>query len=166
MEERGVQPQDRERLYELLMIGASTVVPVEAAERLVFQAVSLRDWLIEYKFMRFHGGAIGPYVATHFDEAIERIRDLSKDGRLFSEFGPGKSERAVLYVAASLSGGVNIQTLRYFVSDLNADHARLTAEALMYAAGYMDGIADPVGNEPEGRGTGPNSLSYDKRIMG
>lgn len=151
-------------LYKLLMEGASGVMQVEAAERLVFFVPTLRTWLIDNGFMRLHGEGAECYAATQFDEAIERLRELSLDGRQFGEFGPGKSERAVFYAAAALSGKASVGTLRNFMPDLEAEHARLVAEAMLYAAGYMDGAADPWANEIEGPGTGPNAAAYESRL--
>lgn len=157
-------PGDPDELYELLMRGAGTVWQVEAAVRLSFEALELRRWLIGNGYVRWFDGPGGPYLGVAFDEAVDRVHELSRDGRLFAGSGPGKSERAVLTVAASLSGQTDVGTLRHFMPDLDAEHARLVAEAMMYAAGWMDGAADPFANEVDGPGTGPNAVAHDARI--
>jgi hypothetical protein len=82
-------------------------------------------------------------------------------GRTFeSEFQPGRSGRAVLWLAASLGGVSQADPLRYFVEDLTPEHAKLCAEALMYAAGWMDGRADPRGGFPQGE-FGPRTNQFD-----
>lgn len=77
--------------------------------------------------------------------------------------GPEPSEANVLWVAASL-WGEDVGSLRYAVEDLDACHAQRVAEAVMYAAGYMDGVADPLACEAEGPGTGPNAVAHEKRV--
>ncbi|SEL54039.1 hypothetical protein SAMN05414137_109325 [Streptacidiphilus jiangxiensis] len=163
--ESGDLPEDPDELYRLLMRGASTVWQVEAAERLIFQVGTLRQWLVGNGFIRLEGDRPRPWASTHFDEALAKVLELSRDGRAFEATGPGRSERAVLLVAAGLSGQARIDTLRHFMPDLEEDHARLVAEAMMYAAGLMDGAADPTAHEADGPGTGPNARAHERRIL-
>lgn len=163
--------QDPDELYRLLMRGAGTIPQLEAAHRLVFQVDRLCSWLISsgcisQERLDLDDGRSLPYAAVRFDAAEKRVRELSRDGRLLAEYGPGKSERAALLVAAALSGQTSVGTLRDVMPDLNQDHARLVAEAMMYAAGWMDGAADPMAFEVDGPGTGPNAVAHDRRIDG
>ncbi|MFE3247036.1 hypothetical protein, partial [Kitasatospora indigofera] len=72
---------------------------------------------------------------------------------------------AVLTVAANLAGKDNY-SLRNTLYDLDEDHMRLVVEAMMYAAGYLDGSADPWGNEDPSteRGWGTNSRAREERL--
>lgn len=160
----GEIPADIDRLEALLLRGASTVYAVEAAERLVVRVEGLRVWLIRNGFLRVHHDSTGRLcAATDFAQAYAETIELQRSGgdRALAASGLNESEWSVLGVAANLSGTVRT-SLRYSVHDIDADHARLAAEAVLYAMGYMDAIIDVTGNEVDG--LGPNGADYERRL--
>lgn len=165
-ENKAPLPQDGSELYKLIMRGASPFWQVEAAARLVFQVETLRGWLLSNGFIERCEGQSRPYARILFSEALDRVGELNKSGRDFDAYGPGESERAVLLVAVSLVGDSQVGTLRHFMPDLEEDHAQLVAEAMMYAAGFMDATVDPWGNSPGLPGTGPNAVEHKNRNLG
>ncbi len=159
-------PEDPHELYRLLLRGASTVWQLEAAEILVFKVKTLRDWLIRNHFIKKCNDQIRPYASTDFRAALDRADELPRDEDASNASWLGVSERAVLCVASSLSGQVQVGTLRQVMTDLEEEHAQFVAEAMMYAAGFMDATADPDGNEPGPPGSGPNAIAHERRILG
>jgi hypothetical protein len=157
-----IQSLDENELYERLMRSASFVWQCEAAVRLVFKTTALRQWLIERRFV-VSGVLNGlPIAEIMFAEACAHIRSLSASAGRREAEGPERSEANVLWVAASL-WGEDVGSLGYAVEELDAGHAQRVAEAVMYAAGYMDGKADPLAGDAEGPGTGPNAVAHEKR---
>ncbi|WP_328912231.1 MULTISPECIES: hypothetical protein [unclassified Streptomyces] len=137
---------------------------MEAAERLVLRVEGLRLWLVKHGFMRMHRDSAGRlYAATDFDRAYAEAIEMQRsggDGALAAS-GLNTSEWSVLGIAANLSGKVG-NSLRYSVHNIDADHASLAAEAVLYAMGYMDATIDVVGNEVDG--IGPNGVDYERRL--
>lgn len=152
-------PGDPHELYKLLMRGASTLWPVEAAERLIFHTESLRQWLVENNFIRACVFDERVAASTHFDEAL-----AAWDRRPNAQSSEYSSDYAVLRCAASLAGKLRID-LRSTLEYLDERSAKLVAEAVMYAAGFMDGEANPVANDgPHGQ-SGPNWADHERRIV-
>ncbi|WP_162257850.1 hypothetical protein [Kitasatospora sp. Root107] len=161
-----VMPQDgeHERLYELAMRGTSCLIPVEAAVWLVFQVEELRDWLVGNGFVPMVERPDSAYAVVDFARALETLWEPRQAGRESLQDGLSESSKGVLIAAANLSG-LSTDPLRHSIQALEYDEARLVAQAVMYAAGFMDGSADPFGNEVpnDGTGAGPHAAAHEKR---
>ncbi|WP_030273677.1 hypothetical protein [Streptomyces sp. NRRL B-24484] len=155
---------EREDLYEPLMRGACTVAQVEAAYRLVFQVEPLWEWLLERGFVELCSRERYDLLEVKLASALDHVW-RNRDLPVLDAGASGTSARAVLTVAANLAGKDHT-SLRNTLYDLDEDHMRPVAEAMMYAAGFLDGSADPWGNEDPGaeRGWGPNSLAREERL--
>ncbi|MFE3113895.1 hypothetical protein ACFXG8_40470 [Kitasatospora indigofera] len=155
---------DREDLYEPLMRGACTIAQVEAAYRLVFQVEPLWDWLLQRGFIELSSDERYDCLEVRLQAALEHVRE-KREAPVLEAGSSGKSASAVLTVAANLAGKDNY-SLRNTLYDLDEDHMRLVVEAMMYAAGYLDGSADPWGNEDPSteRGWGTNSRAREERL--
>ncbi|MER8184906.1 hypothetical protein [Kitasatospora sp. NPDC094015] len=148
-------------LYELLMNSAALKPQMEAARRLIFNSLRVREWMIENGFVDLVEKPDGRCAVILLDRAMEYV-----DGCIARHEGiPGltRSEYAVICVAANISGART--SLRYILPDLDRADMEAVAEAMMYAAGFMDGLADAAGNEPaDGSELGPNSADFDRRL--
>lgn len=156
-------PEDLAELYEWFMRGGGPVIELCAAIDLVFRAEGLRRWLISNGLVEVSIHEGWPMAEVNFRAAVERVKEISKREQDFMALGPGERSRGILWVAASLTGQVEIGSLRHYVMDLEAPDAKLVAEAMMYAAGCLDGTADPFGDAPNGPGTGPKSEAFERR---
>ncbi|MFJ4678555.1 hypothetical protein [Kitasatospora sp. NPDC088783] len=162
MERANRLPEDPTELEQLLMRGASTVRQVEAAERLVLRVPQLRAWLIERGFLAVRRQGDFVYASTYFEEAVDAAVEILRGGhQALADTGLTMSGFSVLGVAANLSGQVQ-NSLRYAAHTIDDDDAKLVAEAVLYALGYMDATVDVHGNEVDG--WGPNSLAYEERL--
>ncbi|MDI5971922.1 hypothetical protein POF50_021730 [Streptomyces sp. SL13] len=153
---------DEGELYERMMRSAGPIPPCGAAVRLVFLTPALRVWLMNHGLVRADM-VDGRHVAVvSFADAFELFKDFYGRSMLQEKEGIGDSEVSVLWIAASL-WGVDVGTLRHVMTGLEKDHAGLAAEAMMYAAGFMDNSADPESGEVDGYATGPLAMAHEER---
>jgi hypothetical protein len=151
---------DEEELHRRFIRGAVPLPAVTAAVDLVFRARAVREWLVANGCVAEREERGRPVVKVDFKRAVSLVLEMVSAGTFESGFQPGRSGRAVLWLAASLGGVSQADPLRYFVEDLTPADAKVCAEAVMYAAGWMDGVADPRGGVPEGE-LGPRSEQFD-----
>ncbi|WP_042388413.1 hypothetical protein [Streptacidiphilus melanogenes] len=154
-------PTDEAELYRAFLRGAVPFRPYSAAVDLVFRVPELRQWMIDGGFAYLREDKERPTAEIDFKAATDRVREAVASGSFESEFPPGDSCRAALWLAASLAGVPHLDPLRFFVEALSADHAKLCAEAVMYAADFMDGTADPSGGLDD-ESMGPREELFDK----
>ncbi|WP_282204959.1 hypothetical protein [Kitasatospora fiedleri] len=144
----------REDLYEPLMRAVCPSSQGEAAFRLVYRVEPLWEWLLSHGFIELKSREHYDLVDIDLRSALARMRE---DGGSSGSEGSGPeidgSSRAVLAVAANLAGSDH-GSLRNVLPELDGEHVAFVAEAVMYAAGYLDGSADPWGNEDPRTSTG------------
>jgi hypothetical protein len=151
---------DEEELHRRFIRGAVPLPTVTAAVDLVFRAREVREWLMANGCVAEGEERGRALVKVDFKRATDLVLEMVLARTFDSKFQPGHSGRAVLWLAASLGGVSQADPLRFFVEDLSAPDAKLCAEALMYAAGWMDGVADPSGGVP-GDELGPRAQQFD-----
>lgn len=156
-------PRDPEILEALLMRGASPIRQAEAAERLVVRVPDLQNWLINNGFIELRHQQ-RPYAITRFKEALAATGEILRNGYdALEDSGLSLSCWSVLLVAANLSGEVR-STLRE-VKELDDEHAKLVAEAVLYSFGFFDATVDVNGGYGEDE-LGPNAIAYEERFAG
>jgi len=124
---------DKEQLRELLTRGAEGVFLIEAAIRLVIRH---EYWLNNERFL--------DYVKIYGDPPAGAVIDFKPMMVEFDKdrFGAPDEEAHVLMIAASLCVPYFV-CLREVVEGLDLDTIRLVAEAIMYADGFLESVADP-----------------------
>ena len=127
---------------------------------LVFRVPELRQWLINNDLMTLTETRGLPAASIDFKHATAAVCAAVRDRSFESEFSPGASGRAVLWLAANLAGVTGLDPLRIFMEDLTEQHAKLCTETIMYSAGFMDGVADPRGGV-ESNTVGPKTTLFD-----
>ncbi|MFJ1757896.1 hypothetical protein [Kitasatospora sp. NPDC088134] len=156
----------REDLYEPLMRAVCPSAQGEAAVRLVHQVEPLWNWLLAEGFVEHVRRERYDILTLGLAEALAHLGERAENAQSV-DGGPelDPSSTAVLIVAASLAGS-DRSSLRNVLHQLTGEHLRLVLEAMMYAAGYMDGSADPWGHEGPGvaPGEGPNSTAREERL--
>ncbi|MFE2352041.1 hypothetical protein [Kitasatospora cineracea] len=158
----------REELYEPLMRAVCPSSQGEAAFRLVYQVEPLWEWLLARGLVTVESRERYDLLDVDLPGALTRLQEeggvAGPEGR---DDPVARSAGAVLAVAANLAGSLHC-SLRNVLYELTGDHVRLVAEAMMYAAGYLDGSADPWGNEGPASGHeeewGPNSVAREERL--
>jgi hypothetical protein len=124
---------DRDALVSLLMRGASAVYLHEAS---VLLLAHHEHWLRRPDFRRFVElyGDPPEAAGVQWDAVVTAL----ESGRLPA----GEEETAVLKIAASLAGHHAV-SLYDVVQGLSRDTVKHVAEALMYADGFLESVADP-----------------------
>lgn len=149
-----------EELRELFMRGAWGVsTSAEAGYRLAFEVESVRHWLLSHGLAHLRSINGIDYVEIDFDACSQRLSSARANP---ASADLDKSGVAVMDFIASFAGreSINIRNS----SNLSRDDARLVAEAVMYASGFMDGTADSTANDGPNGGDGPNAMAHDRRI--
>ncbi|MFI5908164.1 hypothetical protein [Dactylosporangium sp. NPDC051541] len=129
---RDVDRLDHDQLAAGLMEGAVGVWVVEAAMRLIIRHGAL---LKNQRFLDFVIVDPDGTAAIDFDAAVAAF----EAGALPLEYD---EDRNILYIAASLVGRVAIR-LKEFIDSNDPTAIKHIAEAMMYADGYLNGVAEP-----------------------
>ncbi len=158
----------REGLYEPLMRAVCPSSQGEAAFRLVYRVEPLWEWLLARGLVTVESRERYDLFDADLPGAPARLWEGG--GVPVTEGGDeavARSAGAVPAVAANLAGSHHCG-LRNVLYELTGEHLRLVAEAVVYAAGYLDGSADPWGNEGPAagheEGWGPNSVAQEERL--
>lgn len=124
---------DGEEIAALLMKGASAVYLHEAAITLLARH---GYWLSRKEFLRFVEVYDDPPAAAgiHWDAVVAAL-----DG---GDLSAGEEETAVLKIAASIAGHYGV-FLYDVVQGLSRETVKYVAEAIMYADGFLESVADP-----------------------
>lgn len=153
--EKAVEEIPADELITLLLRASLSSEALAAGSRLAAQVDEVRTWLARQGYIKLASSDGGAHYATiDFTAALAELPGFRRDPR---QSPLSRSAIDVIAFAGSLAGSGSV-TLR---SSCNFDETsvKYVAEAIMYAAGFMDGAADPTANDP-GDG-GLNSRAHD-----
>ena len=124
---------DKQVLADLLLAGAEGIFVVEAATRLI----------VKYEYWLHHDGWL-EYVLLRGDPPVTAVVDWKPlMEALDSGFIKAPAEESqILRIAASLIIPYRIY-LREQVEGIDRQNIKLVAEAIMYADGFLESVADP-----------------------
>jgi hypothetical protein len=131
--DRGNREFDKGELRSLLMRGASGVYLHEASIVLLARH---GYWLVKDEFLRFVVPYDDPPVAAGIDWTAAMAALDSGDLRADEE------DAAILRIASSIAGRSPV-ILFDVLQGIDRDNIRYVAEAVMYADGFLESVADP-----------------------